>query len=110
RRDDPDIHRLQAVGADSFELLFLQGSQQLGLKSQRNVTDFVEKQRAAVGQLELAVATAPLGAGESPGGDAEELRLEKIFRHGGEIVRDKGPTGPWAGGMDGLGEQFLAGA
>jgi hypothetical protein len=42
------------VAADSFKLLFLEHAQQLGLQFERDVADLVEKQCAAVGDLETA--------------------------------------------------------
>ena len=47
-----DDQRLRA--ADPFEPLLFQRAQNLGLQGQRQITDFVEKQRAAVRQLEAA--------------------------------------------------------
>ena len=49
--------------ADAPDLLFLQRAQQLRLDIQRQVRDFVEEQRAAGGDLELA-QLGPLGARE----------------------------------------------
>ena len=50
--------------ADRLDHLLLQGAQHLGLRLQAHVADFVEKQRPAVGRLELAApsATAPVNA------------------------------------------------
>ena len=53
RRDDADVHLQRDRAADALEPLFLQGPQDLRLQRQRQIADFVEKQRAAVGHLEL---------------------------------------------------------
>ena len=49
--------------ADLADLLLLDRAQQLDLHLQRQVGDFVEEQRAAVGRLEKTVAVC-VGAGE----------------------------------------------
>src|SRR4029453_1450243 len=56
RGDDAyvDLHR--AAASDRFELLLLQYAQQLDLHVQRQLADFVEEDRAPVGQLEAADA------------------------------------------------------
>ena len=41
------------ISADTLEGLFLQNAQDLGLKHQRHVTDFVQKEGAASALLEL---------------------------------------------------------
>ena len=54
----------------------LQHSQQLGLRLQIAFADFVQKQRAAVGQLEGSLAVA-IGSGERPFDMAEEFRFQQ---------------------------------
>ena len=61
-RDDPDVGAHDPVRADRLEFLVLQHAQQLALQRQRHVADLVEKQRAAIGQLELADAPLAIGA------------------------------------------------
>ena len=61
--DQAHIHFDGARAAQPFELVLLQDAQQLGLQLQRNVADFVEKQRAFMGQLEAADLLRD-GAGE----------------------------------------------
>ena len=51
------------AGADSLEGAFLQNAEQLGLHFEGDVADFVEEERAAVGQLEAADLVA-VGARE----------------------------------------------
>jgi len=50
-----------------FELLFLQDTQQFGLQGRRNIADFIQEQRAFVGQLERPIfcAMAPVNAPRS---------------------------------------------
>ena len=47
-----------ARAAQAFEFLLLQNAQELGLQFERNIADLVEKQRAAMGQLEAADVAA----------------------------------------------------
>jgi hypothetical protein len=61
--DDADINLDGLAAADSLELPFLQHTQKLHLGIDGQLRDFVEKNRAAVRQLESS--NAPLGrAGE----------------------------------------------
>ncbi len=53
---DVDLDRV--VRADARDLVVFQHAQQLDLRGHRHVADFVQKQRAAVGVLELADAIA----------------------------------------------------
>ena len=55
-RDDPDVDATGAVAADPLDGQILNRPQQLGLRRQRQVRHFVQKQRAAVGVLELSAA------------------------------------------------------
>ncbi|BCR22636.1 hypothetical protein KAM429_31930 [Aquipseudomonas alcaligenes] len=68
--EDAHIHPVLAVRAQALQLAALQHAQQLGLHRQRQFTDFVEQQGAAVGQLELTAALAT-GAGEGAAHMAE---------------------------------------
>ena len=54
-RDDADVHFLRLRGAEPLERAFLQHAQELGLQVEREIADLVEKQRAAVGQLEATL-------------------------------------------------------
>ena len=109
RGDDANVDALHRVAADRFDLLLLQHAQQLGLQGERHVADLVEEQRAAVGEPELAVAAAPLGAGIGAGGDAEELGFEQRVGNGGDVDADERPRRARAGGMDAVRQQLLAG-
>src|SRR5215468_5330538 len=50
----PHIHALRACASQPLKLLLLDHAQQLGLQFQRNVTNFVEKERPPIRQLETA--------------------------------------------------------
>src|SRR5258708_8790313 len=62
--DDADVDAAGAGGADALELAGFENAQELGLEFQGHVGDFVEKERAIVGELEAADAGHPrVGAG-----------------------------------------------
>ena len=53
--DDAHVHRLLVPAAETAEPALLQHAQQLDLRRRRHLADLVEKQRAAIGQLEAAL-------------------------------------------------------
>jgi hypothetical protein len=93
--------------ADALDLALLQHAQDLGLRRERHVADFVEEDRAAVAEFELA---QPLHrrAGERPPFVAEEFALDQIVRDRGAVDRDERFARAGAGLMDRAGEDFLA--
>ena len=76
-RDDAHVDRQRLVAADALEALLLDGAQQLGLRLQAHVADLVEKQRAAVGRFELALAPRHR-AGEGALLVTEQLALHQL--------------------------------
>ena len=52
--DHANIHAHRRAAADALDLALFENAQQLGLHDRRHVADLVEKQRAAMGLLELA--------------------------------------------------------
>jgi len=48
----PDVYAVGSTVSETFELLFLQDSQQLGLQCQRNIANLIQKERSLVGELE----------------------------------------------------------
>jgi len=63
------------------------------LRGRRQVGDFVEEQRAAVGVLELPHPSAH--ASGRPLLDPEQLRLEQRFDNRGAVHRDERTVAPW---------------
>src|SRR5262245_66564263 len=53
-RDDTHVHDQRLSAANALEPLLLERAQDLGLQRQRQIADFIEKQRAAMSQLEAA--------------------------------------------------------
>src|SRR5690348_14162851 len=74
-RNDAHIHRDGLGAPEAFKLFFLQSSEQLGLKLQRNVPDFIKKKRPLMRELEPP-DLASGGPGESPFLMAKEFALE----------------------------------
>ena len=72
-RDDPHVHRHRAGAPHRLHLPLLEGPEDLGLHIQGHVADLIQKEGAAVGQLELARLAPLLGSGKGPILIAEEL-------------------------------------
>ena len=108
-REDADVERLRLIAADGQHLVVFQNTQQFDLHRQRDVGQFVEKDRAAVGQSQQS--RTRLGrAGERAVGVAEQFALDEVGIEGGDVDRQERPIAAGAVAMDGAGDQFLAGA
>ncbi|MNX19999.1 hypothetical protein D3C86_499330 [compost metagenome] len=107
--DDPHVHLHRLMAADPVELAIGQHPQQPGLDVEGHVAYFVEKQGAAVGLLETAVADV-VGAGEGPLLMAEQLGFDEILRDGRHVEGDEILVGARAVLVQGMGDQLLAGA
>src|SRR5262245_4771873 len=75
RRDEPHVYFDCLCAAKAFKLLFLQHAKQLWLQLTRNVTDFVEKECAAISEFEAA-GPALHRTGKRPLLVAEEFAFE----------------------------------
>ena len=106
---DAHIHNGRPVFAHAANLAAFQHAQQLGLHRLRQLADFVEKDRAAVGNFKQADAVL-IGAGERTLAVAEQLAFDERFRQRAAIDRDKRLAGARALVVNGAGDQFLAGA
>ena len=71
-RNEPQIHFDGARATQPFKFAFLQNAQKLDLCGCGNISNFIEKQRALVGELEFS-RLARGGAGKSSFFVAEEL-------------------------------------
>ena len=80
RGDDPHVHPPLLGGAERANLAFLQHAQELRLEREGHLRHFVEKERAAVGNLEEALLVF-VGAGEAALAMPEELALEEVLGH-----------------------------
>src|SRR5262245_9172166 len=77
--DQPHVDADRLVAADALELLLLDRAEQLGLRLKGHVADLVEEQRAAVGGLELSLASRDR-SGEGSLLVSEELALDELAR------------------------------
>ena len=107
--DDAHVDMMKAVGADPLHLAELHGAQQLGLDRQGQLPDLVQKERAAMGQFELAGAVGRR-AGEGAAHMAEQFGLGQRVRQGGAVDMHQRLGGPAGARMDDAGQHFLAGA
>ena len=89
--------------------LVLQDAQDLGLGIHAHGGDFVEEERAAVGDFEEAFLG---GDGRSEGAldVAEERGLEQLGGHGAGVDGHEGLVAARRVGVDGLGDELFAGA
>ena len=101
-------HLDRLLAAHALELAVLQDAQQLRLRRLVQIADFVEKDGAAVGQLELA-APERRGAGERALLVAEQLALDQLGRNRGAVHFHERTRGKRALAMDVGREQLLAG-
>src|SRR5581483_8526194 len=101
-----DVEAMDAVAADALDGEILNRTQQLGLRGERQIRDFVEKERAALGCLELPAAAA--NAGGRLLLDAEQLRLEQRFDERGAVDRDERAMPAMTELVDLPGDEFLA--
>ena len=86
--DDPQIDGNRLDAADRYDGTLLNAAQQFGLNGQRQLADFIEKQRAAIGATNKAQSGRD-GAGERAFHVAEELRFHELGREDSAIDRHK---------------------
>src|ERR1700682_5017490 len=76
--DDADLDATRAGGTDALQLTGFENAQELGLKFQRHVRDFVEEKSPVVGKLKAPDAV-DAGVSEGALDVAEKLALEDAF-------------------------------
>ena len=106
---DAQIDGSRPAVADPLELPLLEHAQELPLDLGRDVSDLVEEDRAAVGELDTPLAVA-VRAREAAAKVAEELGFEEILRVGGAVHRHEGTRGARALRVQRARDQLLAGA
>ena len=109
RGEDAHVDAACLRGADALELAGFENAQQLGLLANGDVGDFVEKERAAVGELEAADAIGA-GVGECAFDVAEDLALEGAFREAAGVDGNQGHARAGRSGVEELGDDLFAGA
>ena len=106
--DQCEINIDQLRATERGDLTLLQHAQQAGLHVQRHVTNFIEKQRAAMRFTQATGAAFASRAGEGPRCVAEQLGFDQAFGHGRAVNGHKGTVAPRAAVVRGAREKFLA--
>ena len=83
--DDPHIHRDFAGAPEAVVRSAIEDAQELDLELQIQFSDFVEEQRAAVGDFEEALLER-IGAAEGSFFVAEEFAFEQVIRESDVVV------------------------
>ena len=84
RRQHANVHSVTAVIPHALDIAVLQYAQKFGLERQRELTYFIQKQRAVIGHFELAAAVAD-GAGKRPFDVAKQFAFRHAFRQRGAV-------------------------
>ena len=104
--EHPHVHPPSLARAQPLELLVLDHPEQFHLSTRREISDLVEKQRAAVRCLEAP--DAPLhGSRVGSRLGAEQLRLEKLVGQGAGVHTHEGPRLPARVRLHDFGDLFL---
>ena len=88
--DDSGVKVDDTVAAHMDDLLFLNGSQQLGLHGQAQLADLIQENGAGVGHFKIARLSALFGPRESALIVAEQLTFQQGLRNRGAVHRHKG--------------------
>ena len=107
RRDDAHVDIDEPMAADAVEAPSLEHTQQHRLVLCRELTDLIEKERAAIGLLERTNATS-IGARECPALMAKELARDELWRDRSAVDRHKGLIGARAPVVNRARRDFLA--
>src|SRR5215472_18155545 len=84
RRDDAHVDGDRRRPTDGLYLLFLKDSQDLGLRLERHVADFVQEECAAARELELSLLRGER-SGEGSPDVTKELALDQILGYCGAV-------------------------
>ena len=107
--EDADVDFDGFGAAEAHELALLDHAQKLGLGFGADGGNFVEENRALIGDFEEAFFRCD-GAGEGAFHVAEKLRFEKVDRNRAGVDGDEGFVGARGGGVNGFGDDFFSGA
>ena len=87
--DHAHVHLNGFRGAHRLKALLFERPQNLGLRLERHVADFIQEQRSAVGLLQLADFVVAR-AGEAALAMPEQLALDQLFGNRGAVHFDEG--------------------
>ena len=105
----PHVDRSFDLAAEPAQPVVFEDPQQLGLGGDRHLADFIQQQRAALGQLEAAGA-ALQSAGERAFLVAKNFAFHQRVRNRGAVDGNERLGGARAEFVNGSRQQFLAGA
>src|SRR6266850_2987841 len=109
RRDHPHVHPGRPARPHGFELLLLENAKKLHLRLEGQLTDLVEEDRAAIGELEAADA-ALQGTGEGTLHMPEQLALDQARGDCAAVHLHQRAVAAGAAVVNGAGDQLLAGS
>ena len=104
--DDPHVDADVLRSADPIDHFLLEHAEQFRLSAGAHVADLIEKQRATIGQFELAGAGL-MCVGEGSFFVPEQFALEQRLGQGRAVHRDKSLIATGAAIMQRLGHNFL---
>jgi hypothetical protein len=107
--DHPHIDRNYAAASQPLDLLFLEDAQEFGLEFEREISDFIEKQRSSVGSLKAPHGLCN-GTGKSAALMSEKFTFEQCTRNRRAINRHEAVLPAWAGVVNPLCDDFFAAA
>src|SRR5262249_31325688 len=103
----PEVDTHLPRASHALEFLFLQHPQQFGLKRERKLTDFIQKDRAALRRFQLSFLLGD-SAGERSFFVAEEFAFEQRLGYGCTVDRDKGSIRARTVAMNRARDEFLS--
>src|SRR5271154_6525081 len=109
RGDDPDVDCDLAVASQAVEGRSVEHAQQLDLSLKLEFSDFIEKERALVGEFEQA-GLGRIRAGEGALFVTEQLALDQVLGQRSTVDVDPGPAAPIRSLVNRVGDEFLAGS
>jgi hypothetical protein len=108
RRDQPHVNAVGAATSETFEFMFLQNTEQLGLQCEWYVAHFIKKKGPFVSQFEAANFLR-YGPGEGTPLMAKELTFQQIEGNGRTVQLDKRPSAARADVVNRVRDQLLPG-
>src|ERR1700683_374308 len=105
--EDANVHPASGGRAHAFELARFEGAQELGLEIHRNVCNFIEEERATVGQLETSHAIG-FRVGEGALDVTEELAFETAFGQSTGVDGDERAADSGGKNIERARDHFLA--
>ncbi|MCG3163784.1 MAG: hypothetical protein JMDDDDMK_05235 [Acidobacteria bacterium] len=109
RAEHAHVNFDRACAADARDFFFLQGAQQFGLHALTHFADFIQKERAFVGDFKQAFLFG-MRAGERAFFVAKQFRFEQVLIDRGAVDGLKPFSRSRAGFVDGAGDALFAGA